>query len=149
MDDSQAKRTSSTEKHAAMVGMKPREKEEVAATTEKGKTFGTVSTITAKADQGKNQIVEGSVGHQIGQAAETKLSLVELGELKSKLVQKNKKLKCSEEDSQQLRKELRHNRNEYLDKYFILARTTEEKQQQMADKVKTMDNEREKITKWI
>ena len=44
-DDSQTKRTSITEKFAAMVEMKPKEKEEVIAATEKSKTFGTVSTI--------------------------------------------------------------------------------------------------------
>ena len=32
-----------------MVGMKSRDKEEVETTAEKGKTFGTVSTITTKA----------------------------------------------------------------------------------------------------
>ena len=42
-DDSQTKRTSFTERIAMMFGMKPREKEEVAPTTEKGKTFETVS----------------------------------------------------------------------------------------------------------
>ena len=49
-DDSQTKRTSFTEKLAARVGMKPREKEEVTTTNEKGKTFGTVSPITTEAD---------------------------------------------------------------------------------------------------
>ena len=45
-DDSQTKRTSFTERIAATVGMKPREKEEVVPTTEKSKTLGTVSAIT-------------------------------------------------------------------------------------------------------
>ena len=48
--DSKTKRTSFTERIAAMVGMKPREKEEVILTTEKSKTFGTVSAITAEAN---------------------------------------------------------------------------------------------------
>ena len=47
-DDSQTKRTSFTEKLTAMVGMKPREKEEVTKTTEGGKTFGLISTITTE-----------------------------------------------------------------------------------------------------
>ena len=47
-DDSQTKRTSFTERIAAMAGMKPREKEEITTVTEKSKTFGTVSTITTK-----------------------------------------------------------------------------------------------------
>ena len=41
-DDSQTKRTSFTERFLAMVGMKPKEKEEVIAAIEKSKTFGTV-----------------------------------------------------------------------------------------------------------
>ena len=45
-EDSQAKRMSFTERIAATVGMKPREKEEMVQTTEKSKTFGTVSAIT-------------------------------------------------------------------------------------------------------
>ena len=89
-DDSQTKRTSFTEKLAAMVGMKPRENEEMSTTSEKGKTFGTVSTITTEADQGKDQRVEGAVGHQNGQAAESKLPLVELGGMMSKLEQIDK-----------------------------------------------------------
>ena len=56
--------------------------------------------------------MEGAVGYKNGQAAESKLSLV--------------KLKSSEEESQQLRKELRDNKTEYLDHYYILARATEE-----------------------
>ena len=48
--DSKTKRTSFTERIAAMVGMKPREKEEVILTTEKSKTFGTVSAIKAEAN---------------------------------------------------------------------------------------------------
>ena len=47
-DDSQTKRTSFTERIATMVGMKPREKEEVAPTTEKGKKYGSVSAITTQ-----------------------------------------------------------------------------------------------------
>ena len=145
--DSQTKRTSFTEKLEAMVGMKPREKEEVTTTTEKGRIFCAVSSINTEADQGKEQTVEGAVGHQYGQAAETKLPLVELGELMSKLEQINETLRCSKENSQQLRKELRHNKNEYPDNSFVLARITEEKLQQMADKVETTDKEREKHIK--
>ena len=49
-DDSQTKRKLFTEKIAPMVGMKPREKEELTTTTEKGKNFGTISTITTEAE---------------------------------------------------------------------------------------------------
>ena len=55
-DDSQTKRTSFTERIAAMVGMKPKEKEEVVPTTEKSKTIGTVSVITREAKQDDEQI---------------------------------------------------------------------------------------------
>ena len=55
-NDSQTKRTSLTERIVAMVGMKPREKEEVVPTTEKRKTFGTASTITTEAKQDDEQI---------------------------------------------------------------------------------------------
>ena len=47
--DSEAKRTSFTEKIAAMVGTKSREKEEMVQTTEESKTFGTDSAITTDA----------------------------------------------------------------------------------------------------
>ena len=109
-DDSQTKRTSFLEKHAAMIGMKPREKEEVTTTTEKSKTFSTIkgkiSTINTKADQGKDQTMAGAAGHQKGQAAESKLPLVELDDLFSNLDQIDKKLKCSEKDRQELKKKL-------------------------------------------
>ena len=55
-DDSQAKRTSLTERIAAMVGMKPREKEDAVLTTEKSKTFGTVSAITTEAKHDDEQV---------------------------------------------------------------------------------------------
>ena len=62
-DDSQIKRTSFTERFAAMVGMKPREKE-VIAVTEKSKTFGTVSTMTTEANQDKEQVTQETVCNQ-------------------------------------------------------------------------------------
>ena len=104
-EDSQMKRTSFREKLAAMVGTKPREKEEVTTTTEKGTPL---VQFPRYADQGKEQTMEGAVGHQNGQAAESKLSLVELEDLMSKLDLIDKKLKCSEEDRQESEKELRH-----------------------------------------
>ena len=55
-DDSQTKRMSFTERIAAMVGMKPKKKEEVIPTTEKGKTFGIVSAITSEAKQDEEQV---------------------------------------------------------------------------------------------
>ena len=55
------------------------------------------------------------------------------------LEQIDKKLKCSEEDRQTLKREVRHNKNENLDNYCVLARATEEKLQQMVDKVEMTD----------
>ena len=63
-DYSQTKRTSFTGMTAVMVGMKPKEKEEVIPTTEKGKTFGTVSAITFEAKQDKEQITHGATPNQ-------------------------------------------------------------------------------------
>ena len=60
-DGSQTKRTSFTERLAAMVGMKPREKEEVVAVTEKSKTFGTVSMMTTETNQDKEQVIQETV----------------------------------------------------------------------------------------
>ena len=78
---------------------------------------------------------------------ESKATSLELGDLMAKLEQIDKKLKCSEEDRQELEKEVRHNKNENLYNYFVLARATEEKLQQMADKVEKTDKEREKQIK--
>ena len=57
----------------------------------------------------------------------------------AKLEQIDKKLKCSEEDRQMLKKEIRYNKNESLDNCFNLARATEEKLQQMSDKAEATD----------
>ena len=46
-----------------MVGMKPREKEEVIPTTEKSKTFGTVSAITTDAKQDEEQVTHGATAN--------------------------------------------------------------------------------------
>ena len=62
-EDSQAKRTSLTERIAAMVGVKPREKEEVLQTTEKSKTFGTVSAITTEAKHDDEQVKSGATAN--------------------------------------------------------------------------------------
>ena len=65
----------------------------------------------------------------------------------AKLDQIEKKLKHSEEDREVIKKELRYNKLEYLDNYFNLARATEEKLQQMSDKVEATDGERDKNIK--
>ena len=46
-----------------------------------------------------------------------------------------------------IKKEIRYNKSEYLDNYFNLARATEEKLQQMSDKVEATDKDREKNIK--
>ena len=140
-DGSQTKKTSFTEMIAAMVGMKPNEKEEVMPTTEKGKKFGTVSAITTEAKQDEEQVTHGATANQ------EKTTSLELGDLMAKLDQIDKKMKYSEKDRQELKRDVRHNKNENLDNYFVLARATEEKLQQMSDKVEATDNEREKHNK--
>ena len=103
-DDSQTKRTSFTERIAMMVGLKPREKEEVAPMTEKGKTFRTVSAITTEANQNDDQIKLGATANHEATvnngatANHEKTSFLELRDLMAKLEQFDKKLKCSEED---------------------------------------------------
>ena len=66
-DNSQTKRTSLTEEIAAMVRMKPKEKEEVIPATKKGKTFGTVSAITTQAKQDVEQVTQGATANQAKQ----------------------------------------------------------------------------------
>ena len=99
--------------------MKPREKEEVVPTTEKSKSFGTVSAITTEAKQDDEQI------KCVATANHEKTTSLELGELMARLEQIDKKLKCSEEDRQMLKKEIRYNKNENLDNCFKMARATE------------------------
>ena len=65
----------------------------------------------------------------------------------AKLDQIDKRLKHSEEDREVIKKKLRYNKHEYLDNYFNLARATEEKLQQMSDKVDATDGERDKNIK--
>ena len=67
-DESQAKRTSFTERIAMMVGMKSRDVVAEELKAEKGKTFGTVSTITTEADQDDDQVNTGqqpAIGRQL------------------------------------------------------------------------------------
>ena len=65
----------------------------------------------------------------------------------AKLEQIDKKLKYSEDDRQDIKREIRHNKIENLDNCSNLARATEEKLQQMSDKVEATDTEREKHIK--
>ena len=136
-DESQAKRTSFTERIAMMVGMISRDIVEEDQKTEKVKTFGTVSTRTTEANRDEDQAKQGAtVDH------ETPTPL-ELGDLIAKLYQIDRRLKCSEEDREVIKKELRYKKHEYLDNYFNLAKATEEKLQLKSNKVEATEKDRE------
>ena len=141
-DESQ-KRTSFTERLAMMVGMRSKDAAVEETKTEKGKTFGTVSTRTTDTDQNEDQFRPGTATNN-STTTDHGTATLELGDLMAKLDQIDEKLKHSEVDRNLIRKEMRNNKHEYLDNYFHLARTTEEKLQQMSDKVETTDGERDK-----
>ena len=141
-DESQ-KRTSFTERLAMMVGMRSKDAAVEETKTEKGKTFGTVSTRTTDTDQNGDQFRPGTATNNRTATAHGTATL-DLGDLMAKLDQIDDKLKHSEVDRNLIRKEIRNNKHEYLDNYFHLARATEEKLQQMSDKVETTDGERDK-----
>ena len=66
-----------------------------------------------------------------------------------KLEHMDKKLKSSEENGHKMRKKLQYDKNQNSDNYFTLARATQEKLQQMAERVETADKKREKILRRI
>ena len=146
-DESQTKRTSFTERFAKMVGMKSRDIVEDEPKAEKGKTFGTVSTITTEVNQGDDQVKHRATASHRALGDHERATLLELRDLMAKLDQIDKKLECCEEDREVIRKEIRYNKNEYLDHYFNLARATEEKLQQMSDKVEATDKDRDRNIK--
>ena len=123
-EESQGKRTSFSEKIANMVGMKSRDVVAEEPKAEKGKTFGTVSTITTEANQVDDQIKQGAAASDRATPNYEKKTPLEQGDLMAKLDQIDKKLKHSEEDREVIKKELRYNKHEYLDSYFNLARAT-------------------------
>ena len=143
-DESRVK-TSFTERLAMMVGMKSRDIVTEEPKTEKSKTFGTVSTKTTVNDQ--DQVKQGAAANSRATADHEITISLELGDLMAKLDQIDKRLKHSEEDREVIKKELRYNKHEYLDNYFNLAKATEEKLQQMSDKVDATDGERGKNIK--
>ena len=142
-DESQAKRASFTERLAMMVGMKSRDAAVEETKAEKIKTFGTVSTRTTETDQNEDQKKPGPAT-DYRTTTDHGTTTLELTDLMAKLDQIDEKLKHSEEDRNVTRKEMRNNKHECLDSYFHLARATEEKLQQMSDKVDTTDGERDK-----
>ena len=74
-----------------MVGMKLRRKEKIAPTTEKGKTFGTVSAITTEDNRDDDQIEPvATASHEAtvsngATANQEKTTILELGDLVKKL----------------------------------------------------------------
>ena len=145
-DDSQVKKTSFTEKLAMMVGMKSRDNTAEESKTERARTFGTVSTKATEADLKEEQArTEATAENKT--TADHETATLELGDLMTKLNQIDKKLKYSEEDRDLIRKELKYNKHEYLDSYFNLAKATDERLQQMSDKVDATNEERDKNIK--
>ena len=146
-DESQAKRTSFTERLAMMIGMKLRDIVTEEPKAEKGKTFGTVSTKTTDTDQNEDKVRPGAAAINRATADKETTTSLDLGDLRAKLDQIDKRLKHSEGDREVIKKDLRYNKHEYLDNYFNLAKATEEKLQQMSDKVDATDGERGKNIK--
>ena len=97
-DESQVKRTSFTERIAMMVGMKSRDIVTEETKAEKGKTFGTVSTITTEANQDDDQVKQRAAANNTAKADYETTTSLELGDLMAKLDQIDKRLKHSEED---------------------------------------------------
>ena len=102
-DDSQAKRTSFTERLATMIGMKSRDAVAEELKAERGKTFGMVLTKTTDADQSEDQVRPSAVDKNRA-TVERETTSFELGDLMAKLDQIDKKLKHSEEDREVIKK---------------------------------------------
>ena len=145
-EDSQVKKTSFTERLAMMVGIKTKENGTEEPKAERARTFGTVSTKTTEANPREEQTRAEATAEERPTADHEEATL-ELGDLMAKLNQIDKKLKHSEEDREVIRKELRYNKNEYLDSYFNLAKATEERLKEMSDNVETTNEERDKNIK--
>ena len=146
-NESQVKRTSFKEMIAMMVGMMSRDAVAEEPKAEKSKTFGTVSTITTEANQDVDQVKQGAATNNRATPNHGITTPLELGNLMAKLGQIDRKVKDSVEDRETIKKQLRYNKHEYLDNYFNLARATEEKLQQMSNKVEATDGERDKNIK--
>ena len=146
-DGSQAKIMSFTERLAMMVGTKSRDIVTEEPKAEKSKTIRTVSTKTTDTDQNEDPIRPGAATNNRATAYHETTTSLNLGDSMAKLDQIDKRLKHSEEDREVIKKELRYNKHEFLDNYFNLAKATEEKLQQMSDKVDATDGERGKNIK--
>ena len=82
-DESQAKRTSLTERIAMMVEIKSREVVAEEQQAEKGKTFGTVPTITTEADQDDEQVKQGATVSNRATVDHETTTPLELGKARS------------------------------------------------------------------
>ena len=142
-NDSQVKKTSFTDKFAMMVGFKSKDSTAEESKTERARTFGTVSTKATEAGQKEEQAGAEAMAED-RRTADHEIATLELGDLMTKLNQIDKKLKYSEEDRDLIKKELKYNKHEYLDSYFNLAKATDERLQQMSDKIEATNEERDK-----
>ena len=104
-DESRVK-TSFTERLAIMVGIKSRDTVTEEPKTEKGKTFGTVSTKTTVTNQDEDQVKQGAAANSRATADHETTTALELGDLMAKLDQIDKRLKHREEDREGIKKEL-------------------------------------------
>ena len=66
-------------------------------------------------------------------------------DLMQKIEQIDIKIRYGEEDQEELKMEIRHNRNESFDENSIMAGSTEERFQQIAEKIEQTDKERAKL----
>ena len=142
-DESQVKKTSFTDNLAIMVGIKSKDNTAEESKTERARTFGTVSTKATEAGLKEEQAGAEATAED-RTTADHEIATLELGDLMTKLNQIDKKLKYSEEDRDLIKKELKYNKHEYLDSYFNLAKATDERLQQMSDKIEATNEEREK-----
>ena len=85
-DESQVKRRSFTERIAMMVGMKSRDVAAEESKAEKGRTFGTVSTITTEANQDDDQVKKGAVATDGATPNHEKTTPLELGDLMARQI---------------------------------------------------------------
>ena len=87
-----------------MVGMKSRDIVTEEPKAEKGKTFGTVSTITTEANQDDDQVKQVAAASNRAKVDHETTTPLELGDLMAKLNQIDKKLKHSKEDREVIKK---------------------------------------------
>ena len=110
------------ERIAARLGMRPKDKDKTTTGTGKGKNFQAVGT-----------------------SADSKGLPVDMTDLMEKWEQIDKNLRYGQEDREELKREINHNKNESLDNYFTMPRSTKERLQQIAEKIEKTSNDCEKL----